>query len=332
MTRPLRIQYPGAFYHVTNRGNERKAIFKDDKDRYTFIDLLSRSLEVYSVNLYSFVLMNNHFHLLVETPLGNLSQFMRHFNISYTSAFNRRHHRTGHLYQGRYKSVLIDSDTYLSMVSRYIHLNPVKVGRIKMMPVSEQLKQLWNYKWSSLPGYVSQEERWGFIDYTVGLEDFGGDTPQGRNSYKKQITTDLEEELPIKEHIVAQSVLGNDDFVQRIKSTYLDSKSHREQPALAKVHKYVAEDVIIDIVCKISGESRDRLLRKTCPLRQMTMDLLYRLGGLTNPEIGKLLGLDYSTISQGRKRFRQRIEKDEEMRALHSKIEEIFKDKDLTLY
>ena len=99
MARPLRIVYPGAYYHVTCRGNERKAIYRDDRDRAVFLDKLKTSLEIYQVRVHAYVLMGNHFHLIVETPRGNLSEFMRHFNISYTSAYNRRHHRVGHLYQ-----------------------------------------------------------------------------------------------------------------------------------------------------------------------------------------------------------------------------------------
>ena len=125
MARPLRIQYPNAVYHVTSRGNERKDIFKDDRDREHFLEILFQSLHTYSVILYSYVLMNNHFHLLVETPLGNLGAFMRHFNITYTSYFNRRHRRTGHLYQGRYKSIIVDKDAYLSVLFRYIHLTQI---------------------------------------------------------------------------------------------------------------------------------------------------------------------------------------------------------------
>ena len=127
MARPLRIQYPGAVYHLTHRGNEKKAIFHDDADRKQFLALLAQSIEIYDVILHSYVLMSNHFHLLAETPLGNLSEFMRHFNITYTSYFNRRYKRSGNLYQGRFKSFLIDKENYLSRVSRYIHLNPVKI-------------------------------------------------------------------------------------------------------------------------------------------------------------------------------------------------------------
>ena len=106
MSRPLRIQYPGAVYHVTCRGNERKAIFRDDQDRNTFLEMLKDSREIYQVILFTWVLMENHFHLLLETPLENLEQFLRRFNIGYTGFFNRTYQRVGHyLYQGRYKSI-----------------------------------------------------------------------------------------------------------------------------------------------------------------------------------------------------------------------------------
>src|SRR5262250_1819125 len=121
MARALRILFADAHYHVTCRGNERKAIFRDDKDRSVFLDKLQTSLQTYGVRLHAYVLMNNHFHLMVETPKGNLSEFMRHFNISYTAAFNRRHHRVGHLYQGRYKAILIDKDSYLLELSVRFH-------------------------------------------------------------------------------------------------------------------------------------------------------------------------------------------------------------------
>jgi len=131
MARALRIQYPGAYYHVTCRGNDRKRIFGDDKDRNEFLKLLENSLDVYRVNLYSYVLMSNHFHFLIQTPAGNLSEFMRHFNVCYTGYHNYRHSRSGHLYQGRYKSFLVDVDNYLLEVSRYLHLNVVRVSGVK---------------------------------------------------------------------------------------------------------------------------------------------------------------------------------------------------------
>jgi REP element-mobilizing transposase RayT len=322
MARPLRIEYPGALYHVTNRGNERKPIFKDDTDRLAFLELLARSLDVYSVRLYSFVLMSNHFHLLVETPLGNLSQFMRHFNISYTAAFNRRHRRTGHLYQGRYKSFVVDGDDYLAMVSSYIHLNPVKIGAVSKKPVAGQLDLLWKYRWSSLPGFVTPQKRWDFVDYRVVLAETGGDTPSGRRRYKKQIAVDLAEGLPVKERMVAQCLLGDEDFVQRIKEIFLLGGSDREQPALGEVHRYLAQDQILGVIQKVTGNSREQILTEPGPVRQMAMELLYRHGGMNNPGIGKLMGVDYSTVSQGRKRFRERLKEDAGLQRMYKKAEE----------
>jgi len=106
MARPLRIEYPGAFYHVTCRGNERKTIFRDDSDRYTFLDMIAASLETFTVSLHGYVLMDNHFHLIIETHEANLGKLMQLFNTAYTVYYNRRHNRNGYLYQGRYKAIL----------------------------------------------------------------------------------------------------------------------------------------------------------------------------------------------------------------------------------
>ncbi len=320
MARPLRIQYPGALYHVTHRGNERKEIFKDDLDRQKFIQLLARSLDIYSVKLYSFVLMNNHFHLLVETPLGNLSEFMRHFNISYTSAFNRRYQRSGNLYQGRYKSFLVDHDGYLTMVSRYIHLNPVKIKSMQNEPFAQRLDALWQFRWSSLPGFFTQKKRYNFINYDVVLAEYGGDTRSGRACYKKQLAEDLVNGLQLKDKVIGQSLLGGEKFITEIKSTYLDRKSSREQPALAEVKRYLSKEAILDVICKKTGKSTKDLLLKPGGHRHLTMDLLYRLGGMKNPEIGKMMNIDYSTVSVGRKRFREKVACDDEMQKMYIEI------------
>jgi len=134
MARPLRIEYPGAFYHVTCRGNERKQIFQDDADRHTFLDILDASLKTFKVSLHGYVLMDNHFHLIVETPEANLGKLMQRFNTAYTIYYNRRHNRNGHLYQGRYKAILIDADEYLLELSRYVHLNPVRIRKYSRSP------------------------------------------------------------------------------------------------------------------------------------------------------------------------------------------------------
>ena len=184
MARPLRIEYNGAWYHFTCRGNERNVIFKDDNDRIKFIIILGKSLEIFKVQLHGYVLMDNHFHLILNTPLGNLSRFAQRFNTAYTVYYNRRHKRSGHLYQGRYKAILVEKDNYLLELSRYIHLNPVKIKRIKKDPIEKQIDFLRKYNWSSHLGYGLLKYRQGFVNYNSVLEYFGGDNKKGRKGYR----------------------------------------------------------------------------------------------------------------------------------------------------
>ena len=144
MARPLRIEYPGAHYHVMSRGNERRPIVRDDADREKRLDWLRRTVETYGWRLHAFVLMNNHDHLFLETPQANLSAGMQYLNGSYTSYFNRRYRRAGHLFQGRYQAQLVEEEGYYLEVSRYIHLNPVRAGCVERAE---------RYLWSSYPGY-----------------------------------------------------------------------------------------------------------------------------------------------------------------------------------
>jgi putative transposase len=128
MARPLRIEFPDAFYHVTARGNERRNIFRDDRDRQRLLGYLESAVLRYKAVVHVYCLMSNHYHLLLSTPAGNLSQIMRHINGGYTTYFNKRHDRAGHLLQGRYKAILVEADPYAGELSRYIHLNPVRAG------------------------------------------------------------------------------------------------------------------------------------------------------------------------------------------------------------
>jgi len=174
MARPLRIQYPGAVYHITCRGNARKEVFLDEKDRTHFLALLTESLETYQVILYAYMLMMNHFHLLVRTKRANLSEFMRRFNICYTGWFNDRHHRCGHVYQGRYQASLIDADNYLLEVSRYLHLNSVRVKGIGSGDYRARWQYARQYPWGSLPGYLDKTKVVDSIDYDFILRMAGG--------------------------------------------------------------------------------------------------------------------------------------------------------------
>ena len=151
MARPLRIQYPGAVYHIMARGNQDQSIFYDDKDRHSFLETLGEACEKTGWAVHAYVLMGNHYHLLVETPEGNLVDGMKWLQGTYTQRHNGRHQVSGHLFQGRYKAVVIDgrSPGYFEMVGTYIHLNPVRAGLIKLGH-----EPLRSYRWSSYPLYL----------------------------------------------------------------------------------------------------------------------------------------------------------------------------------
>lgn len=328
MARPLRIQFPGAIYHITCRGNERREIFYEDEDKRIFLDVLKKSLEIYNVNLFAYVLMKNHFHFLLKTPKGNLSEFMRHFNISYTANFNRRHNRVGHLFQGRYKSFLIEEESYLLEVSRYLHLNPVRIKEIKGKSFKEKMKYLTQYKGSSLAGYIGLKGRKEFINYGFLLSQYGGDNGKGRKAYRDFMEEGLREKIesPFKE-AVGQVILGRKEFIERIIEKYLkNEKGEREKPSLKELRKVLSVEDIIEKTLEITGRKKEEFFSKgkVVKERAILMEMLYRYGRINQMEIGKMMGLDYSTVSVTRKRLRESMEKDKELKKLFQKIESEF--------
>jgi len=209
MARPLRIEFPGAIYHVMSRGNERRAVVRDDKDRQRRLDWLRRTVETYSWQLHAFVLMTNHEHLFVETPEPNLSAGMQYLNGSYTSYFNRRHRRAGHLFQGRFKGHLIEARGYFLEVSRYIHLNPVRAGMVKLPR---------EYRWSSYPGYLRAGRTLGWVRYDRVLREFGSQLPEARRSYGRFVRAGVASppRSPFAQ-AVGGLLLGSGEFVERIR-------------------------------------------------------------------------------------------------------------------
>jgi len=305
MARPLRIQFENAYYHITCRGNSRQKIFVDDFDRKAFLDLLGRSREIYKVEVLAYVLMVNHFHLLIKTALANLQEFMRHFNISYTSYFNRKHKRPGHLYQGRYKSFLIDADHYLHEVSRYIHLNPVRIQRGKRLSPQEKIKYLQGYGWSSYPGYLAPHRRreWLRVDQVLG--DFGGDRGRGRKAYGKFVLEGIGGGFknPLEEGR-GHGIVGEEDFIERVRSRFLErGPRDREVPAVRQIVARVEPERITEVVCKVMGVGRDEVLGRgrKAYVRGVLMKVLYEYGGLNQREIGELMGVDNSSGSARRK-------------------------------
>jgi putative transposase len=321
MARPLRILFPDAHYHVTCRGNERKAIFRDDTDRSVFIDKLKTSLQIYGVQLHAYVMMNNHFHLMVQTPKGNLSEFMRHFNISYTAAFNRRHRRVGHLYQGRYKAILIDKDSYLLELSRYVHVNPIRVRSNVGAQTRQPNRRLEQYLWSSLPGYLYSHAKQSWVNYDTVLSYVGG----SRKRYGEFVAEGLRKGyITPWEKLEGQVVLGKEDFVERIKRKIKANGSRREQPAVRHFEGKELKTVLRE-VARYFRLQEEKLTGKRTGHRDergVAMELMYRYAAVNQAEIGRVLGnLDYTAVSRERKRLRQRIAEDKRLKTALAKIE-----------
>jgi len=320
MARPLRIQYRHAYYHVTCRGNDRRSIYRDDNDRELFLEKLKSSLDIYQVILHAYVLMGNHFHLIVETPRANLSEFMRHFNITYTGAFNRRHRRVGHLYQGRYKAILVDKDSYLAELSRYVHLNPVRIRPQKEKSVAEQWRVLEKYRWSSLAGYLDRSRRQLSVKYEEVLAESGGTAKK----YRQFIDDGLREgyETPW-EKVTGQVALAREEFVADLGKKMAPRLSRREQPSV-RAFKTIEPEKVLSIVSRHLKVKREDIAQRRTAFRDqraVAIELLYRYSAIKQREIGQRLGqIDYSAVSRERTRLRERLKED---RGLERSLREI---------
>ncbi len=238
MARPLRIEYAGALYHVISRGNEQRPIVTNDVDRHRRLDWLRRTVETYGWRLHAFVLMDNHEHLFVETPEPNLSAGMQYLNGSYTSYFNRRMGRVGHLFQGRFKAHLVDEQGYFQAVSRYIHLNPVRASLVK---------RPGEYVWSSYLGYVRAARAVPWVTYECVLRDFGpGDEAARRRRYVQYVEVVPEE--PIVSPFAAAVeglIVGSENFVRRIKGLLSDRTPDRAMPTLDRLRSRPSLEAVV---------------------------------------------------------------------------------------
>lgn len=323
MARQLRIEYPGALYHILSRGNERGAIFRDDKDHTIFLETLRESAEITGVIILAYVLMKNHYHLIVETPNGNLSQFMKHFNLTYTVRFNRRHQRVGHLFQGRYKSLVIEEDPYPPTLSRYIHLNPIRTKSWQEKETEEKIKYLSAYRWSTLPAYLNAKSKMVWLNYSKILSYFGKGNI-GHKKYSKYILEGIGKEIsnPFEE-IKHQIVLGTERFVENIRTRFLTNNKVRELPSLRQL-KGLSLDQVISEICEHFGVTKHEIISKNkanMKIKKIAMEMCYRYTNLSQEEIGLRFGnIDYSTVSQNRRRLKLEMEKDRNLRSSFEKI------------
>ena len=321
MGRPLRIEYAGALYHITSRGNEKKEIFLDDADRIKFLQILEDYHDRYGILIHGYVLMGNHYHLILETPQGNLLKVMHGINGSYTGYFNRRYKRSGHLFQGRYRGILIERDAYLVPLSRYIHLNPVRAGIVEKPE---------EYTWSSYPGYLNEKKGHEWVECSWVLSQFGNEKDKARRGYRKYMEEVLKTrvENPMNK-LYGKTVLGEKSFIEKVKKMVkgkpisrdiVERKRLRENPLPATIMKTVQR------FCEVTREEITLKGKKANTARKITLYLVQRYSGLKNEEIGRLFGdIHPSAISKASTRLKEEIAHNKKLSKLVTEIESIVK-------
>jgi putative transposase len=298
MARPLRIEYPGAVYHVICRGNNRQAIFRDDVDRKGYLEKLSLYCQDKQVDLLSYCLLSNHVHLLLETPRGNLSKLMQAFQTSYTVYFNKRHGRSGHVFEQRYKALLVDKDNYLLQVSRYIHLNPVG-ARI--------VDRAQDYRWSSYGSYLKGKGLVGLKTGTV-LGYFNGAKSQRIRQYRDYVEGGRENRnRTVAPAVIKQIYIGDENFVEvvrgRVNKDSMDGARYSFQRIVDAVSGVMGVDR-----AEIGRSKRSEAVQRS---REMLCYVCRHHGEVGLEELAKFLGVkELSTVSHATKRAEARLKED----------------------
>lgn len=306
MVRPLRIEYEGAWYHVMNRGASRQSVFNSDEQRQYFLSLLADTAGRFNAEWHAYCLMDNHYHLLVRTPDGNLQRIMRHINGLYTQYFNRTQGRDGALFRGRYKAILVDAQSYWERLSRYVHRNPIEAGLID---------NLEDYPWSSYPAYIGREAKpsWLTCDYILhSLADRGSE-----DYYRHYIESGVDEEIATFFAGHRQSpVLGDDGFKRRLRVPMPtvdlpDLKPVSIRPTAEQIVKSCARHFEVD-EHSIWTSRRDR--RSGNPARAMAMYLCQIEGDMRLAAIADHFGLrHYASAGASIRQFRERLRDNAEL-------------------
>ena len=293
MARPWRIEYKGAFYHVMSRGNEGRPVFSDNKDRTLFLNLLGDMSERFGVGVHAWVLMGNHYHLLIQTRHPNLSKAMQWLGATYTRRYNIRHKRQGHLFQGRFKSMLVEDDYYMFRVSCYIHRNPLR---------AKMVKRLADYKWSSYRAYAYGDTGFSWIEKGLILSFTDRENPH--QSYRKIVQEYVGEEHRLFEDMHWGMVIGTLEFAKQIKSKFRPEQPDDEIPQQKARKSEYDVDATLKQAAGILGcdieifRKSGRISQKDKTGRDLLLCLLWKTGALTNKEIGRYFGMTYSGVSR----------------------------------
>lgn len=344
MARPIRIEVAGGWYHVTARGNERRAIFRDEADRRRWLALGEEWVGRFGVRVHAYVLMDNHYHVLVETPEANLVRAMQWLQVSYTVWFNHRHRRVGHLFQGRYKAILVEADSAAWELSRDVHLNPVRVRGLGLdktaqlrervgvgtppgaRTVAERLERLRKYPWSSYHAYVGLADRPKWLTtHTVLQQGPGGrgSAAERRQTYRRYVEEAVRAGVAESpwQRLEAQLLLGGAEFVRRMKRRARGNA--REQPQLKRLRGRPDFPQIVAAVERVKGEKwasfRDRHGDWG---RDVVLYLARRRGGMRLRDLALAIGgVDYGSVQTAVHRLGRRLTQNQQLRTIVTRLE-----------
>jgi len=271
MSRPACIEFPNALYHVTARGDRREDIVDDDVDRQGFVDTLAQVVEQFNWLCYAWCLMDNHYHLLIQTPDANLSKDMRQLNGVYTQTSNRRHDRVGHLFQGRFKAILVDSDAYLLELARYVVLNPVRAGMVKRPD---------KWVWSSYRTSMGLAPAPAFLAVDGLLALFAKRRTVAQARYAKFVDEGIKAPSPW-ENLTGQIFLGNDRFVEKMRARI--DKAQRRDVQIPKAHRQAPAPTLAQIA-------------KRAPDRNSAIKQAHGTGVYSYQQIAEHFGLHFTTV------------------------------------
>ena len=273
MSRPIRIEFPDALYHVTARGDRREAIFDDDLDRRLFLSTLAQVVNRFNWVCHAWCLMDNHYHLLIQTPDGNLSKGMRQLNGVYTQASNRRHRRVGHLFQGRFKAILVDGDAYLLELSRYVVLNPVRAGMVKAPA---------DWPWSSYRASVGLEPPQPWLAVDGLLANFAEQRGLAQTRYAKFVAEGIKAESPWS-RLKGQVYLGDEQFVQRMQACMQADKR---------------DDIQIPATQRRPSPRTLREIEQAAQDRNAAIVMAHATGAYSYPQIARYFGVHFTTVGR----------------------------------
>ena len=321
MSRAWRIEYEGALYHLLSRGNEGNDIFVDERDRDSFLDTIEEMSQRFKVDVFAYVLMSNHYHILIRTRRANLKKAMHWFGTTYTQRFNRRHFRSGHLFQGRYKSIVVQNEAYLLQLSYYIHRNPLRAGMVK---------RLADYRWSSYMVYAYDRKSPKWLSTDLILSQFEGEQDRHK-SYREKVQKYSREEKSLFEDLRHGLIVGSKQFAEKIRNKYLPSRLDAAMPQQSRLAATVdLQNFLVKAEKKLKCELKDfvqagRLSGAEKDKRDILLYFIWQAGQLGNEQIGNLFGISYSAVSHIVSSFKVRLKKEQKLQSKFRQLNSPFK-------